>query len=218
MARPSNTQQRRQEITAALASVMAEKGYDRASIGDVAELAGLTPGLVHYHFHNKLEILVAVVHELGEAHLASLDRALAEARGDALTELDAFIDVHLATGKRADEKRLLCWIAIGAEALREPLVRAPYRDILEQLSSRLERIIQAGQARGRFQSVDARAAAVAILATIQGYFGIAGAARSLIPVHSAAPALKTMARGLLGVRARAGGVRARAARTEGPRR
>ena len=209
MARPSNTQQRRREITSALALVMAEKGYDGATIGDVARAAGLTSGLVHYHFDSKLEILVAVVEELGEAHLAELDAALGEARGGALAELDAYIDVHLATGRTADEKRLLCWIAIGAEAIREPRVRAPYQDILARLTTRLELIIRKGVAAERFEVADARAAAVALLATIQGYFGIAGAARALIPAHSAAPALKTMARGLLGVRpkARTGKVR-----------
>lgn len=180
-------------------TVMAERGYDGASISDVAKAAHLTPGLVHYHFRNKLEILLAVVTELGEVHLATLDAALSRVQGDALAELDAFIDVHLATGKTADEKRLACWIAIGAEAIREPAVRAPYQAILERMTSTVEDIARRGIRSGAFQVEAPRAVAVGIVATIQGYFGIAGAARSLIPVHSAAPALKSMARGLFGV-------------------
>ena len=40
---------------------MADRGYERASVTAIAKAAGLTPGLVHYHFHNKKEILLALV-------------------------------------------------------------------------------------------------------------------------------------------------------------
>lgn len=199
MARPSNTDARRKQITAAFANVMAHKGYDGASIAEVAKAARLTAGLVHYHFHDKLEILVEVLAEFGQVHFQSLDSALAAAPGEALAKLDTFIDVHLGTGRNADEKRLACWIAIGAEAVREPRVRAPYEHVLSRLIDTLESIVRAGVRSGSFHVDDPRAVSVAMLATIQGYFGIAGAARPLIPRHSAAPALKAMARGLLGV-------------------
>jgi TetR/AcrR family transcriptional regulator, transcriptional repressor of bet genes len=197
MARPSNTAQRRQQITAGLARLMAAKGYDGASIADVARAARLTPGLVHYHFQSKLEILLAVVVDLGEKHAEALEQALGRVHGDVEAELDAFIDVHLAVGKSSDPKQLACWIAIGAEAIRQPLVRARYQEILEFLTSRLEHIVRAGVSCGKFHSSDPRAAAVAIVAAIQGYFCIAGSARTLIPAHSAAPHVKAMARGLL---------------------
>jgi len=64
MARPSNTDQRREQITRALQAVMAKKGYDRASISEIAAAAGLAAGLVHYHFDSKLEILLAVLDRL----------------------------------------------------------------------------------------------------------------------------------------------------------
>ena len=47
MARPSNTEERRQQIVQGLLRVMAERGYERASIAEIARAAGLTPGLVH---------------------------------------------------------------------------------------------------------------------------------------------------------------------------
>jgi TetR/AcrR family transcriptional repressor of bet genes len=180
---------------------MAEKGYDGASIADVARAARLTPGLVHYHFQSKLQILQAVVVELGETHARTLEQALAKVRGDARRELDAFIDVHLAVGKSSDPRLLACWIAIGAEAIREPTVGARYREILQRLTFGLEQILDAGVAAKRFHAADTRAAAVAIVAAIQGYFCIAGSARSLIPPHSAAAQVKAMAKGLLSARA-----------------
>ena len=56
MARPSNTEERRQQIVEGLLRVMAERGYERASIAEIAKAAGLSPGLVHYHFTEKQEL------------------------------------------------------------------------------------------------------------------------------------------------------------------
>lgn len=50
-------QDKKQKIIAAAARVMAEKGYEKASIKDIAREADITPGLVHYYFQNKEEIL-----------------------------------------------------------------------------------------------------------------------------------------------------------------
>jgi len=64
MARPSNTDERRLQIMGALVKVMAKRGYDGASVADIARAARLTPGLVHYHFKNKQEILLAALRDL----------------------------------------------------------------------------------------------------------------------------------------------------------
>ena len=40
---------------------MAEVGYEKASIQVIAKEAGLTSGLIHYHFKTKQEILIAAV-------------------------------------------------------------------------------------------------------------------------------------------------------------
>src|SRR6476619_3840231 len=122
MARPSNTDQRREQITRALQAVMARKGYDRASLAEIATAAGLTPGLVHYHFDNKLEILLAVLGRLVCERDARLGEALAAVRGDPAAELAEVLDLHLALD-RADGEALACWITMSGEALREERVR-----------------------------------------------------------------------------------------------
>jgi len=64
MARPSNTEARRSQIVDGLVMVLSERGYERSSVQAIASAAGLSPGLVHYHFKNKLEILVELVERL----------------------------------------------------------------------------------------------------------------------------------------------------------
>lgn len=197
MARPSNTVERRAQITAALGKVMARQGYDGASIGDVAQAARLTPGLVHYHFKNKQEILLALLQDLAERHLAGLDERLLKAGDGPRAKLSAFIDFHLGLGADADPEALACWILLSGEALREPKVRVRFEKVLEALSSRLAELIRRGVAERTFTCASIDAAASALLATIHGYFVLAATARALIPKGSAAIATKQMADGLL---------------------
>jgi len=199
MARPSNTDERREQITQAMVKVMARRGYDGASIGDIAKAARLTPGLVHYHFKSKQEILLEALRHLAARHESLLDYRLAAIQDDPAAEVDAFIDLHLGLGADADPEALACWILLSGEALREPKVRAEYAGVLGRLSERLAEIIRRGIQRGAFRCplAQADAAASALVATIQGYFALAATARPLIPKGSAATSTKKMARGLL---------------------
>jgi TetR/AcrR family transcriptional repressor of bet genes len=197
MARPSNTSERRAQITAALVKVMAKRGYDGASVAEVAKAARLAPGLVHYHFKNKHEILLAVLHELAERHLAGLEARLGEAAGDAQAELGAFIDYHLGLGADADAERLACWILLSGEALRDAKVRAGLEKTLDAIGARLAAVIRRGVEARAFSCERVDVAASALLASIQGYYVLAATARRLIPKGSAALATRQMAEGLL---------------------
>lgn len=197
MARPTNTEQRRAQITRALVKVMARRGYDGASVAEIAKAARLTPGLVHYHFASKQEILLAALAELVGRHDARLEARLAEAGGDAGAELAAFIDFHLGRGADADPEALACWILLSGEALREPKVRVPFERALQSIAERAAAIIARGVQQGVFACDEIPAAASALVALIQGYFVLAASARAVIPEGSAAACAQRMALGLL---------------------
>lgn len=197
MPRPSNSAERRLQIARALRKLLALHGYDGASIADVAAAAGLAPGLVHYHFKSKLEILLVVLDDLFAGHMAALEKELAHAGGDAARQLAAFLDLHLATGRNADPEALACWITLIGEALREPRVREAHERATTALLDRLRTILRDGVSAGVFHTSDPRAAAAALMAAIQGYFVLAATARSQIPRSTAAASVKAMARGLL---------------------
>ena len=141
--------------------------------GQYAREAGLAPGLVHYHFTNKLEILLAALGEIVARNERALDTRLAAAADDPRAEVAAFIDVHLGLGGHADPEALACWILLGGEALRQPEVRVAYAAALEGAVARLDGILSRGVARGVFTGASTEAPAAAILATIQGYFVLA---------------------------------------------
>ncbi|HEY3451320.1 MAG TPA: TetR/AcrR family transcriptional regulator [Myxococcales bacterium] len=197
MGRPSNTDERRLQILTAMIRVMARRGYDGAAIGEIAKAAHLTAGLVHYHFKSKEEILLAALDFISAAHLARLDQAIAQAGGQAVEEVGAFIDVHLGLGTYADPEALACWNLLSGEALRNRKVRERFERALAQIVRRLAASIRRGQEQWEFSCDDVDAAAAALVATVQGYFVMGASARSTIPKGSAARSTRKMAEGLL---------------------
>ena len=198
MPRPSNTEARRAQIADALIGVMAERGYDGASIADIATRAGLTPGLVHYHFQSKLDILLVALARVVQRHRERLLEHLAALDGSAAHQVSAFVDFHLGLGKSADPEALACWILLSGEALRQPKVQLEYERAVCDLVELVSTILRAGIAAGELHAEDPVAAAAAIVASIQGYFVLAATARSCIPRGSAARSTLRMAEGLLG--------------------
>ncbi len=197
MPRPSNTAERRSQIASGLMKVMAKQGYDGASISQVASAARLTPGLVHYHFKNKREILLEALRGLSERHLRRLDLRLAQMGADPSKQVLAFLDVHLGLGADADPQALACWILLSGEALRDARVRSEYEKALGAIAARLSEAVHRGVASGAFRSDEPEAAAGAVLASIHGYYVLAATARRLIPHGSALRCARQMASGLL---------------------
>jgi TetR/AcrR family transcriptional repressor of bet genes len=192
MARPSNTEERRQQIVEGLLCVMAERGYERASIAEIAKAAGLSPGLVHYHFTQKQEILLTLVEQLAGRVRERVKTRLERVKGGARAQVDAFVDAYLATGEDADPASVAAWVTISAEAVRQPEVRAAYEKVVRADLERLEELVAGVLGRRR-----ARAVAAGLFAAVQGYFVLSAAAPGLTPPGSAAGTVKRMAAGLL---------------------
>lgn len=171
--------------------VMADKGYDRATVTDVARAAGLAPGLVHYHFDSKLEILLALAEQLKTDLEATLDAIPDEAT--TLERLDALIDRMLGRPDRQPQ-RLAVWIALGQEALKDERVGRVYGETLESLAKRIRSILLGDERR---RSRDVESTTVAVVAIIQGYLSLAGTRAFTIPRGTAAPCAKSMVRGLI---------------------
>lgn len=192
MARRSNTAERRAQIVAALGRVMAERGYDGASVAAIAEAAGLTPGLVHYHFRSKQEILLALLE-----HLAATVRARVErAGGDTPRErLGRLVDAFLALDAAADAGAVACWVTLGAEALRQEEVRRLYAGATAESVEALEAAVRAVLADEGRSTREARAIAAGALAAIQGYMVTSVAVPGAVPRGSAARTLRAMVLG-----------------------
>jgi TetR/AcrR family transcriptional repressor of bet genes len=192
MPRPSNTAERREEIARAFSQVMAERGYEGASLADAARVAGLSPGLVHYHFHDKRDVLLATMSLLSRDAQARLDAAVERAGEAPEAKLAAMVDAHLRLGDDSDEAAVACWVAVAAEAVRDEKVRAAYRDAAELTLSRLEKSFGKALAAKHGEARGAKAAAAAVYAAIHGYFALAATVPDAVPRGSAAQAVRTL--------------------------
>lgn len=178
---------------------MAKKGYDGASISDIAKAARLTTGLVHYHFRDKLEILTALSVQLSEDNSAALRQHIEATAAGPAQAIDAIIDFYLGLGVSAKPEVLACWIALGGEALRHKAIAKIFEATLADIYHLAEEHIDEGVRQKVFaKGIDAAAAAAALVAAIQGYFVLARTARVLIPKGSAARTVKQMMQGVLG--------------------
>jgi len=193
MPRPSNTEERRQQIVAGLLKVMSERGYERASVSEIAKAAGLSPGLVHYHFSGKQEILLTLVEQLAAQARQRVATRLERVKGpDARARVDAFVEAFLATGGDAAPAAVASWVTISAEAIRQPEVRAIYEQVVRADLEHLTSLVAAVVGRRK-----APALAAGLFAAVQGYFVLAASVPGLVPRGSAASTVKRMAAGLL---------------------
>jgi TetR/AcrR family transcriptional repressor of bet genes len=99
MGRPSNREARRAEILGAFARVLADHGYAGATIAAVATEAEVAPGLIHYHFADKEDLLVSLLRDL-----VGRFRVRVREREDEPDPLLAFIIGALVLGAFAPKK------------------------------------------------------------------------------------------------------------------
>lgn len=185
MSKRPNTEQRRAEIVNALLSTIAERGYAKATIQLIAQKAGLTPGLLHYHFKTKAEILVELVKAL--AGLSSQRyAAFAESAKTPEERLIAYIDARLSRGDGANPTAVAAWVMIGAEAVRLPEVREIYQQAIGAEFVLLQDLLADYlQSKGK-QARNVEHLAAGLLALMEGAFQLASAAPEMMPSGYAA--------------------------------
>jgi AcrR family transcriptional regulator len=62
----------RANLIQAAFTVLSERGYEATTIKTVAQAAGVAPGLIHYYFASKQELLIAVVEDAAERYASEM--------------------------------------------------------------------------------------------------------------------------------------------------
>ena len=185
MARPSNTEERKHQITMALLAVMASKGYERASIQAIAKEAGLTPGLIHYHFKTKQEILLALVDWIVKSAYTRLEN-LSEGLTDPWYKLIAYLNAKLATGEGALPEVVSAWVVIAGESVRQPEVKAIYQEVIKQQLKELQHLLAAVWPGKKTNSKEVINLAAVVLSAMEGAFQLSATADEVMPKDYAA--------------------------------
>lgn len=185
MPRPSNTEQRRSEIVMAFLDVMASQGYAKATIAAIAEKAKLAPGLIHYHFKNKQELLLELIEQVSQLTLQRYQQNLEGARSPK-EKLKAYIDARLAKGDVDTSAYVAAWVVIGTEAIRLEEVRHAYENALKQQQKIIEALLEEITHKDK-KSVKKMTGI--IMAAIEGAFQLSVAAKNIMPKSYAAESL-----------------------------
>ncbi len=69
------------EIMAAAEGVFSERGFEGASVAEIARRAGISEGAIYKHFESKRHLLLEVMRSFYEPGIAELERDLAGVRG-----------------------------------------------------------------------------------------------------------------------------------------
>jgi TetR/AcrR family transcriptional repressor of bet genes len=139
----ASADERRSNLIAAAIETIAETGFDGAKVRAIALRAGVTPGLIRYHFSSKDDLLTAAF----EQHMASvIDVSLAEGAvgATAAERLSRFIAASLrppAVGARA----VSLWAAFMAQVRVSPALHAVHVRAYRAFRDRLEALIAAAR-------------------------------------------------------------------------
>jgi AcrR family transcriptional regulator len=132
-------EERRAELAQAAIQTLAELGYARTSLRDIAENSAFTHGVLHYYFTDKVDLILCSVRQYKARCVTRYDQAIAEAQtGEALVE--SFLERLGETLRdEADLHRL--WYDIRAQAFFEAAFRADVAEIDKSLEDMIGRIV-----------------------------------------------------------------------------
>ena len=117
----------RERLLAAAAKVVADRGYDAATIKAIARAAGVAPGLVHYYFASKDELLVEMLREESARYAAAMQRVATQVPPERLAAV-ALGEPKERVARQPEWYRLR--YALFALALHNDAIAPGVRDLL----------------------------------------------------------------------------------------
>jgi AcrR family transcriptional regulator len=141
---PSEEQQKTKErIIAAASKVLAEKGYEATTLREISREAQAAPGLVHYYFGGKDELLVEVLQAAGRRFHQRMERLVQQIPAE--QSLEAFLtQLHERVELEPEVYRLRYEsFSLGLHnPLIEPRVRERLAQRREELGSVIAKVLE----------------------------------------------------------------------------
>ena len=155
---------RRQQLIEATIETLALRGYASTTLTEVARTAGLSHGLVNFHFETKERLLSETLLYLSEEYRLNWLHYLSAAGPSAAAQLDALLRADLAPAI-CKPSRLSAWLAFWGEAQGRPMYqdRAGAND--DMYNSQMEGICARLMAEGGYAGSAVRVARIIRLTT-----------------------------------------------------
>ena len=111
---------RRQQLIDATIVVLARKGYSALTVADVAKTAGLSVGIINFHFESKEKLLAACLTYLAEEYYRNWQSAFATP-GATVAEKLQLVVLGDFNDKIFTPDKLAAWIAFWGETQGRPI-------------------------------------------------------------------------------------------------
>ncbi len=160
---------RRAQIISATVDTLAEEGYVKASLSQIAKRAGISTSLIPYHFKDKDDLIEQTVSELSLLWTDYVQEKVAEG-ASAREKLHIFIEANLAyMGTRPKHFLALLEIVFNVRNADGSLRYVVDEEDPSMIP--LEELLREGQQNGEFRQFDVRNMAIAIRGAIDQFLG-----------------------------------------------
>ncbi|WP_116203725.1 TetR/AcrR family transcriptional regulator [Amycolatopsis circi] len=132
--------QRREQLAESALQALAELGYARTSLREIAQKSDFSHGVLHYYFADKVELLTYAVRKFEEVCVTRYDDVVAEA-GSA-EELKHGFGAAMAGTLRTDAAMHRLWYDLRNQSLFEESFRGDVLDIDEQRQDMVWRVVR----------------------------------------------------------------------------
>lgn len=171
-------EERKAEIMAVAAQVFAHNGYVGTRIGDIAEAASISKGLLYHYFTSKEEVFTALV-ERAARGITHLLQATIDLPGPAAKQLHWLIEQEIAG--LTDDPHIFM---VVLQAMISDAVPVNARHLAEELVAQtqglMRQLVVAGQLEGQIIPGDAQQIAALLGTWLQG-LAVGAAMRPLVP-------------------------------------
>jgi AcrR family transcriptional regulator len=147
VARKSIQEERRLQILKALDTCLQEKSFEKTSIKDIARVAGVNHGVLHYYFSSKEDILLNYIDYVIDDYRAQVKELLSSkdvirlGKRELIEEIFGFINDRITLNKGLSRIFVEIWeIALYHDAVRAK-VREAYMRWFDELVANLGRYI-----------------------------------------------------------------------------
>lgn len=121
--RKASKEVRQQQLIEATIDSLAKRGYSETTMADVADGAGLSRGIVNFHFESKDKLLVATLQYMADEYAAHWRAALTKAGEDPAHQLRALVAADFDRSI-CNKRKLAAWCAFWGEAKSRPTYQA----------------------------------------------------------------------------------------------
>lgn len=172
------TRQRETQILEAALQVFSRRGFDRATIPDVAKEAGIAVGTIYNYYQSKRDLLVAITNKYIIEPFTEIARHLPAE--DDIAYMAAIMENRLNLGLEGVEK----FLPLLSEVQRDPELRQSYAEqVLWPVMGMMEKYVESRVKMGAFRDLDPAIVTRAVGGMVIGFMLLYRIEGERSPIH-----------------------------------